>query len=220
VVVTTDIEETGSDTARLEAFSDGVFAVAITVLVFDLTTPPHRPGHLLHALLHQWPAYVSYLASFLYIGVLWMNHHATFKRIRGVDRPLKLANLGILLYTVLLPFPTAVMSATLQESNGADARAAVGLYALVGALMCGAWLVFFHYLTRRPGLVEPDVPERFFHAERTRAWIGVALYVLGGLVGVLATPYAALGVFLLLPVFYAVTSDGLGEVVKRAKVST
>ena len=74
------------DTSRVEGFSDGVFAVAITVLVFDLRPARHAPGDLLRGLLGQWPVYVSYLASFLYVGVIWMNHHGAFTRIRRVDR--------------------------------------------------------------------------------------------------------------------------------------
>jgi uncharacterized membrane protein len=207
-----------SDTARVEAFSDAVFAVAITLLVFDLGTPKHRPGHLLHGLLHQWPVYVSFLASFLYIGVIWLNHHATFTRIRTIDQRLRITNLGVLLHTVLIPFPTVVMSATLQEGNAADARTAVALYALIGALMCASWLVFFHYLTQRPELVEDQVPERFFHGERTRAWLGMALYLVAGLLGAATDPLVALAVFLALPIFYGVTSEGLAETSRLAAV--
>jgi TMEM175 potassium channel family protein len=199
------------DTVRVEAFSDAVFAVAMTVLAVELLPPEHQPGDLLHALLDQWPGYVSFLASFLYVGVIWMNHHATFTRVRRIDRGLRFANLAILLFTVLIPFPTAVMADTLQESNLADSRVAVGLYALVGALMCASWLVFFHYLTSRPHMAEEDVPERFFHAERTRAWVGVALYCAAGALGTVADPLVALAIFVVLPIFYAVTSEGLLE---------
>jgi TMEM175 potassium channel family protein len=199
------------DTVRVEAFSDAVFAVAMTVLAVELLPPEHQPGDLLHALLDQWPAYASFLASFLYVGVMWMNHHATFTRIRRMDRGLRFANLGILLWTVLIPFPTAVMADTLQERNLADSRAAVALYALIGALMCASWLVFFHYLTSRPHMAEEDVPDRFFHAERTRAWVGVALYCVAGVLGTAADPLVALAIFVALPVFYAVTSEGLLE---------
>jgi uncharacterized membrane protein len=199
------------DTTRVEAFSDGVFAIAMTALVFDLKNPDHRPGHLLQGLLDQWPAYGSFLASFIYIGVIWMNHHAAFTRICRVDRRLRFANLGVLLQTVLLPFPTAVMSATLQEHNVYDQRIAVALYALFGALLCIAWIAFFHNLVRRPQLVEPDVPERFFHEERKRAGIGVALYAVGGLAGTIAAPWTALVIFVFLPVFFGVTSEGLIE---------
>jgi uncharacterized membrane protein len=207
-----------SDTARVEAFSDAVFAVAITLLVFDLGTPKHRPGHLLHALVDQWPVYVSFLASFFYIGVIWLNHHATFTRIRTMDRRLRFANLGVLLHTVLIPFPTVVMSATLREGNAADARSAVALYALIGSLMCTSWLVFFHYLTRRRDLGEAHVPDLFFEAERTRAWVGVALYLLGGILGVALDPLVSLGVFVALPIFYGVTSEGLTETPRLAGI--
>jgi uncharacterized membrane protein len=196
---------------RVEAFSDAVFAVAMTVLVFDLTTPAHREGHLLDALAGQWPRYASFLASFLYVGVLWMNHHATFARIARMDRGLRLLNLLLLLPAVVLPFPTAMMSATLQESNAADSQTAIGFYALGGALMCATWLAFFHHLTRHRDLVEPHVHERFFHAERSRAWFGVALYCVGGAIGVALSSELALAVFLALPVFYGVTSEGLME---------
>jgi uncharacterized membrane protein len=199
------------DTVRVEAFSDGVFAVAITVLVFDLKTPEHERGELLRALLDQWPVYLSFLASFLYVGVLWMNHHATFARIARMDRGLRLINLLLLLHCVVLPFPTAMMSETLQEADAADARAAIVIYAIGGALMCATWLAFFHHLTRHRELVEPHVHERFFHAERTRAWVGVALYCVGALVGVALIPELALAVFVALPVFYGITSDGLME---------
>jgi uncharacterized membrane protein len=189
-----------------------VFAVAITVLVFDLKAPEHEPGKLLDALVDQWPVYASFLSSFLYVGVLWMNHHATFARIARMDRGLRLINILLLLHAVVLPFPTAMMSATLQENNAADAHVAILIYALGGALMCATWLAFFHHLTRHRELVEPHVPERFFHSERTRAWVGVALYGLGAVLGVVLTPEAALVVFVALPVFYGATSEGLMEV--------
>jgi uncharacterized membrane protein len=195
----------------VEAFSDGVFAVAMTVLVFDLTTPKHRPGHLLSALFEQWPVYASFFASFAYVGVLWMNHHATFARIARMDRGLRLLNLLLLLDAVVLPFPTAMVSSALRENSAADAHTAIGLYTIGGALMCVTWLMFFHHLTRHPELVEPDVHERFFHSERTRAWIGIGLYLIGGTLGVVVAPELALVVLAMLPVFYGVTSEGLME---------
>ena len=199
------------DTVRVEAFSDGVFAVAITVLVFDLKPPEHEPGELLDALVRQWPVYLSFLSSFLYVGVLWMNHHATFARIARMDRGLRLINLLLLLHAVVLPFPTAMMSATLRDGSAADAHTAIVVYALGGALMCATWLAFFHHLTRHRELVEPHVHERFFHSERTRAWVGVALYCLGAVLGLALVPELALVVFVALPVFYGVTSEGLME---------
>lgn len=85
----------------------------------------------------------------------------------------------------------------------------MGLYALVGALLCVSWLAFFHYLGRHPELLEEDVHEEFFPRERTRALAGVALYVAAGALGYLVAPWVALVIFLALPIFYGITSEGL-----------
>ena len=95
-------------TGRVEAFSDGVFAIVVTLLVLDLKEPEHAPGELLQALVKQWPAYLGYFASFLYVAVIWLNHHQAFIAIRRVDRGVHLANLTLLFTTALIPFPTAV----------------------------------------------------------------------------------------------------------------
>lgn len=79
--------------SRLEAFSDGVFAVAITVLIFNIQPHKSGPGGLLTALLNAWPSYAAYVASFLSIGVMWLNHHALFERLAHVDRTMVFLNL-------------------------------------------------------------------------------------------------------------------------------
>jgi uncharacterized membrane protein len=161
-----------ADTRRAEAFSDSVLAIIITLLVLDLRAPDVPPGQMHSALLQQWPTYVAYVTSYLYVGVVWTNHKAAFRRIRFVDRGLHWANLGILFTTALLPFPTAVIAKAMQHGNLADERMAVGLYAMIGSLLCASWLAFFHYLGRHPYLVKEDVHERFFPAEQTRALAG------------------------------------------------
>ncbi|MGH3926417.1 MAG: TMEM175 family protein [Pseudonocardiaceae bacterium] len=200
-----------SDTGRVEAFSDGVLAIVITLLVLDLRPPDVDPGGLLSGLLAQWPGYLAYFTSFHYVAVIWLNHHATFRRVRFIDRPLHWANLGILFTTALLPFPTAVVSQALQREDLADARTAVGLYALVGVLLCASWLVFFEYVSRHPQLVEDDVEEGFFRRECTRAWAGIAGYVAAGVLGVLLVPLVGFVIFLCLTVFYGFTSHGLAR---------
>ncbi|NMH97810.1 TMEM175 family protein [Pseudonocardia acidicola] len=201
-----------SGTNRVEAFSDGVLAIVITLLVLDLRVPPHPPGGLLTALLQQWTGYVAYLASFLYVGVIWLNHHAAFNRIRYVDLGLHCANLGLLLTTAVLPFPTAVVSATLQEGlNTSDARVAVGFYALAGMVMCVSWLLFYAYVYRHADrLLEQEVPASDFGEHRVRAWAGILGYGVAGVLGI-AAPSIALGVFVLLPLFYAISSEGLHQ---------
>lgn len=198
-----------SDTNRVEAFSDGVLAVALTLLVLNLVAPPHPPGGLFNALVDLWPAYVAFLGSFLFVGVIWTNHHAAFRRIGALDRGLSWANLGILLTTVLLPFPTSVLANALRDGNIADSRTSVSLYALVGTLAACSWLAFFQYLRGRPELLRHPDDAAYFHNERRRAVAGIIPYSLAGALGYFLNPLIALVIFVLLPAFYAVTSEGL-----------
>jgi uncharacterized membrane protein len=135
--MSSDQERSGgwSTNVRAEAFSDGVLAIVITLLVLDLHSPPGQPGHLLSGLLQQWSTYLAYAASYLYVAVVWLNHKSAFARIRVVDRGLHWSNLGVLATTALLPFPTSVVANAVENGNRADARVAVALYALIGALL-------------------------------------------------------------------------------------
>jgi uncharacterized membrane protein len=205
------IEVQLSDTARLESFSDGVLAIIITLLVLDLRPPDAEPGGLDKGLTDQWPTYLAFLTSFLYVGVVWLNHHAAFRRIRLVDRGLHWTNLGVLFTTALLPFPTAVVADAIEASDASDARTAVVLYAVVGSVLCISWLVFFFYLAGHPELAEDGVEQKFFERECLRPLVGLLLYVLAGILGSVIDPAVALALFLFVPTFYAVTSHGLDE---------
>jgi uncharacterized membrane protein len=199
-----------SDTDRLEAFSDGVFSITITLLVFDIVRPEYVPGHLLDKLVMQWPNYIAFLASFFYVGIIWLNHRAVFSRVRYCSRSLHMMNLLLLLSSALIPFPTAVLSTALQIGSSFDAAVAVEFYAAIGALMCLSWLFVFHVLSINPHLLEAHVERTFFPQERHRALLGFALYVFAGMTGWLS-PKVALVIFLALPVFYGITSEGLIE---------
>jgi len=98
---------------RVEAFSDGVFAVAATLLIFNIQLDKTAPGGLLAALLAAWPKYAAYVASFLTIGVMWINHHSLFERITRINRALMFLNLLLLMAIVFLPFPTAVLGSNI-----------------------------------------------------------------------------------------------------------
>jgi uncharacterized membrane protein len=97
-------------TERLEAFSDGVFAVAITLLVLDLGVPTTGGGSLITALADRWPNFAAFALSFVTIGIIWVNHHVVFGSLRRVDRPLLFLNLGLLMSVVLLPFSTSLFA--------------------------------------------------------------------------------------------------------------
>jgi uncharacterized membrane protein len=202
---------TRSDTSRAVAFSDAVIAIVITLLVLDLRPPETEPGGLLAALLAEWPTYLAYAASYIYLAVIWLNHKAAFSRIREMDRGLHWANLGILATLALLPWPTAVIAETARTGNLTDERVAVALYAIIGALLCLSWLVFFSHLARHPDLTTDEVDDSYFAHERPRALIGVVLYLAAGTAGVLIHPLVASVIFLLLPVFYGLTSHGFDQ---------
>ena len=195
-----------AESTRVEAFSDGVFAIAITLLVLDLKAPVSR-GAVLHDLLVQWPAYVAYLASFGYIGVIWVNHHYLFTRIARVNGALLWRNLALLLAMSVLPFPTAVVASAFQYGDVNDERTAIVFYTLVAGAAAVSWLVLFHFLSRAAYLLQDEAHTAFFAAERRRAVFGITLYALSALV-VVWSPVAALVIACILPVFYGMTSTG------------
>ena len=194
---------------RTEALSDAVFAIAMTLLVLDLRAPPHQVGRLLHGLLAQWPAYVSFCGSFLFIAVIWTNHRATFRQVDVVDRGVAWANLGILLGAVLLPFPTAVLAQAFRSGNHVDERTAVVLYAATAILMTTAWLVLFTVLHRRSRTIVGSVSLATWKTQMRRPIFGSLGYALGAGLGAVVHPIIGLIAFALVPIYYALTSEGL-----------
>jgi uncharacterized membrane protein len=120
-------ERPGTTTDRTESFSDGVFAVAITLLVLDLSVHDVPSGGLADALAHKWPHYVTFVVSFLTIGIIWSNHHLMFERIARIDRTLVLLNLLLLLSVTAIPFPTGLLASYLRA--GSDEHVAAAVYA-------------------------------------------------------------------------------------------
>ena len=204
-----------SDSNRVEAFSDGVFAITITLLVFDLQRPMTASGTLFHHLWRQWPSYLAFLASFVYVGVIWLNHHSAFTRIRSADRGLHWWNLMVLLTTAVLPFPTAILATTMQSPSIDDRRVAVVFYSLLAAGMCLSWLALFRHLHLRPHLQEQDSEPGYFARGCTRAWIGIVAYALAAVIGALYSPTVSLLIFVAIPVFYGLTSEGIPGIASR-----
>ena len=152
------------DRGRLEAFSDGVFAVAITLLALGLSVAGPGHGSLAHQLGHRWPQVVAYLISFLTIGIIWVNHHALVRNIAKVDRVLLFLNLFLLLFVVLIPFATSTMASYLSQP-GYDSHVAMALYAAVFEGMAIAFSALFAW-TLKEGHTHQPVPP---HARRAAA---------------------------------------------------
>ncbi|MFE9188384.1 TMEM175 family protein [Micromonospora sp. NPDC007208] len=198
-----------SATDRMTAFSDGVFAIVITLLVIELRVPEYHEGELLTGLLDEGASYLAFVVSFVYIGVLWLNHHALLRLIRGTTLTLSWINLGVLFGAVIIPFPTAVLASAFTHGDTDDQRAAVALYALAAALMSAPWLVFFGYLHRHPALLERRVSPEYVRTQRLRPVTGLVLYGLSGLLGWFVSPLLGLIGVIVMITYHAVTSEGL-----------
>jgi uncharacterized membrane protein len=188
------------DTGRTEAFSDGVFAVAITLLVLNFHTPE---GNLRAGLLHMWPSLLAYVVSFLTVGIMWMNHHAMFRHVIRVDRPLQLFNLVLLMAVVLVPFPTDMLGQLLgHQLHGSDTASAAVFYGLVMIAMAMGFTGVWFYAVLRPGLLNARIPRNELRAATFRFSIGAVVYVAATVLA-LWEPLAALVLFGLLSFYYA-----------------
>jgi uncharacterized membrane protein len=189
-------------TTRLEAFSDGVLAIAITLLVIEIRPPAlHQGETLAQALWAQWPTYVAYLVSFLTIGVVWLNHHRVFTQVVRVDGPLLLLNLNLLLWIGLIPFPTAVVAEHLRDGGGA-AQTAAALYCGVLLVMGLAFAVLFGWVTHDDRLLGRLPPPGVVGAARRRFMLGLVVYAAALALSWLSAP-AALVLCGLMALYYA-----------------
>ncbi|WP_445504077.1 TMEM175 family protein [Microvirga sp. G4-2] len=181
-----NVDGTERSTQRIEAFSDGVFAIAITLLVLDLRIPAGEgsdSGTLLNAILGLWPSYFAYGLSFTMIGIYWANHHYLFKLFAKTDHGLNLLNLLLLMFIAFLPFPTHVLGTHWPEE--ASRPAAVTFYALGLLLPAVAWLLVWLYASHNRRLVMPQLDHGFVH-KLTLQFLGtVAVYALAVAVSVL-----------------------------------
>jgi uncharacterized membrane protein len=170
-----------TETARIEAFSDGVFAIAITLLILEIKVPAPSGGNLAVQLLRQWPSYLSFLISFAFIGIMWINHHRLFTHIRRGDDLLLIFNLLLLLGVTIVPFPTSVLAAHLGQPGQ---RTAALLYNLTYLFIALCFNLLWRYASSpRRHLLAADVDK--IAVERiTRSYaIGPLLYLACALVG-------------------------------------
>jgi TMEM175 potassium channel family protein len=200
-----------SETGRVEAFSDGVMAIAITLLVLDLHVPSateaQAAGSLLAALIHNWAAYVAYLAGFLTIGIIWLNHRAFVDKVRRFDNTMQWLNLLLLLGVATVPFPTALLAEHVAD-GGEAASTAAAVYALLGVVLPLPWIVIWRHLSRHTDLFEPGYGAAEARSEFRRAIVGPVIFLV--LIPVaLVAPLVALAAFVGLSVLYAITSQGV-----------
>ncbi len=162
-----------NETGRIEAFSDGVFAIAITLLILEIKVPQDPGGGLGSALLHLWPSYLAFLASFFTIGVMWMNHHRLFTLIGAATDTLIGLNLLLLLGVTWIPFPTALLAEHLTTSND---RIAAVVYAGSFFLISIVFQVLWRHAMRTEGILLAEKKEEAHSIHLQYRW-GPLFYV-------------------------------------------
>jgi uncharacterized membrane protein len=184
---------------RVEGFSDGVFSIAITLLVFTVAQPTNYHD-LARELVQRWPSLAAYVVSFAVIGIMWLNHHSVFASLARVDRPLVYLNLLLLATVVFIPYPTAVLGEALRQ--GAGARTAAVVYSVTMALNACAWAALWIYASSGRRLLADSFPEARRRPATLLFTAGTLPYIVSIAIGFL-NAYACLAFHGLLAIYYA-----------------
>jgi uncharacterized membrane protein len=184
---------------RLEALSDGVFAIAITLLVLTIAQPGDY-NHLAQQLADRWPGFAAYVVSFAVIGIMWFNHHSIFAHFERVDRGLVYLNLALLMTVVFIPYPTGIFGQALQKGQGAQTAAV--FYSAVMAINAYAWSALWVYASRGRRLLSPHFPEAQRGIATVLFTVGGALYTITVAIAFISAS-ACLAFHALLAVYYA-----------------
>ncbi len=195
------------ETGRLEAFSDGVFAVAITLLVLDLGVPHREAGHPWHglarALLDQWPVYLAYLLSFTTILIMWVNHHSLFRVIERVDHLFLLLNGALLLVITVFPFATILLADYIEQP---DKKTAQVVYAGLSLVMALVFNLLWRYASRQGGLLSTTADQKQVQIITKQFRFGPLLYVVAFVLAFISAE-VSLALCIGLAIFYAIPSN-------------
>jgi len=186
--------------SRVEAFSDGVFAIAITLLVLTIAEPSTYQN-LGHQLWDRWPSLAAYVVSFLVIGIMWLNHHSVFSYLERIDRPLIYLNQLLLLTVVFVPYPTGVLGEALRRGEGT--RTAAIFYSLTMAVNAYCWTALWLYAASGRRLLHSGFPEEQRRTATVAFTAGGVIYTLAIAIAFVSA-YAVLAFHFAAAVYYAV----------------
>jgi uncharacterized membrane protein len=193
-------------TSRLEAFSDGVFAIAVTILVLAFAIPKGGAS-LSHELLHQWPSYIAYAVSFLTIGIMWVNHHDVMTQIGHADRTFLFLTIGLLMCVAFVPYPTAIVA---EFVRGGDRQTAALFYGITLTTTAIFFNALWRYAAWNNRLIAEDADPSVV-AGITRSFRpGVPMYA-GSTLAALVSPVASLALFAAIALFYVASNSLLGR---------
>lgn len=185
----------------MEAFSDGVLAIAITLLVLGLVPPEHRPDELGQALVHQLPAFAAYVVSFAIIGIMWINHHTLFALLCRVDRVTMFLNLFLLGTIATLPYPTQLLADNLRGTSS-DAHLAAFAYSLATFGTAVGFTLLWQRATRHPELLHKPMTAAAIRSTRRRFGLGGLVYLVALGLSFVSAP-AMLSLQFAMAVYYA-----------------
>lgn len=190
--------EAGKETARLETFADGVFAIAITLLVLEVHVPPAGTTDLAAALADQWTSFAAYVISFLTIGVIWVSHHQMFALITRTTPTFLYLNVIFLLPVAFVPYPTALVAQHIQEPDGRTV--AVLLYGATSVLIALMFNVLWTYASRRNLVREGPMRDQMTQVARGFR-LGPLVY-LAATITALINPFVSMAIFAALAVYW------------------
>ena len=191
-----------TSTDRVEAFSDGVFAIAMTLLILEIRVPEQsEAAGLAPAIVHLWPSFLAFATSFFEIGVMWINHHRLFTMIGSTDQRLLIWNLLLLLGVTFLPFPTALIA---RHLTSPDAWVTALLYNATLFFIAIAFNVMWRYASRDRRLIDTDVEQASVEAitqqYRFGPWIYLGMVIALSWNAILTLAFhLALAIYFLLP---------------------
>jgi uncharacterized membrane protein len=197
--------------SRLHGLIDGVFAIALTLLVLDLPRP-RDSAHLAHDLADQWPSYAAYLVSFVTVGILWIEHHGMMSAVRQINRRFLERALLFLLFVSIIPWPTAI--AADYADQGSQATAAAVLYAGVMMLMGLSFALSWQYLAAHPQLVA-EPARTALRAGTRRALLGGLVYAVAIAVAFLS-PTASFAIDAVVALYFAASKTEVPGLIHRA----
>jgi uncharacterized membrane protein len=192
------------ETSRLETFSDGVFAIAATLLILDVKADGSGP--LSSQLWHAWPEFAGYAISFVTIGIMWINHHTVFKQIDKVDRTFLTINVVFLMVIAFVPFPTRVLAAHLQH----DARAGALTYGVTMVVMASLYSTLWFYAAWNRRLIAADADQRTVSGISRSFLPGIPFYGLATL-SAFVSPWLSVGLYAGITAFYVLESSLFGR---------
>jgi uncharacterized membrane protein len=190
------------ETTRLETFSDGVFAIAATLLILDVH---EGKGDVAHGLLHLWPSYAAYAISFMTLGIVWVNHHTVFNQIARVNRAFLMINIAFLMVVAFSPFPTLVLADHLREHSHAAAVEYGATFTLMAILYAALW---FYAVRHR--LIAEDADPRAVSGI-SRSYLPGSLMYGTATASALLSAYLAVALFAAIALFYALESSLFGR---------